>query len=155
MRTAGRCHVKDLICTHALGIHLTHLCKCGSKEHLAEHIQTVVARRSVRTDRHGNALIHETLRRTDAGSKLQIGSRVRHSRQVTLFKDLKIRLLKPYAMVSAAAVLIHAKRIRKLCRCHAPALFALCHLKLCLGIVQPHRRFQLLCQRSHAFHQFF
>ncbi len=68
-------------------------------------------------------------------------------------ENLKIRLLEPDTVITAAAVLIHPKAVRKLRRRHTPALLTLLHFQFCLGIVHPHRRFQLPRKICHTLHQ--
>ena len=139
MRTTCRGHIQDFIRTDTLCIHFTHLRQCTCQKHFLKHIQAVVARRSVCTDRHRNTFLHKSFQRCDTACQLQVGCRAGNCGQLTFLKDLKIFIIKIYTMVSTAAILIHAKFFRQLRRRLAITLQTLLHLILSLGIVQEYR----------------
>ena len=65
----------------------------------------------------------------------------------------QIRNLKPYAVVTAPAVLIHSKAVRQLRRRYPPSLLTLVYFFLGLRIVHKDRRFQLLRKFCNTLHQ--
>ena len=102
------CHVEYRISRDSCGVHLTDFGKTGGQEHFAEHVEAVVAGRSVGADGEVDAVIVKTFQRADAGRELQVGGWIGNGRQFPVAENFEIAVLHPDAVVAAASVLEHA-----------------------------------------------
>ena len=118
MRTVYSRHPQYLMGIHRSRVLLQKLRKTGHKKHLTEHIQTVIAGRTVRTDSHVDTLFHKPSYRCDTAGQLHIGARIRHDMQSLFCKQLHILFRKIAGMISSAPKIKHAERIKKRRRRH-------------------------------------
>ena len=121
-----RCHSERRFGGNSRGIECCGLVELGARIHLPEHVQVIVARAAVRTQRHRNAGLEETRNGGDSGGKLHIAFRIMDNFHLVFGKHVDVGFVQGHAVVGYQAGVEQPKGLEM--RDRAPAV----QLQTCL-----------------------